>query len=162
MRPQIVHRARAAHRDRQQIGHACNSTGSPRTATHDQVPAVRGLQLYRTAGLDGSVPGLQLDCVTCHTFPTGTNGELTSADLLQESQSFKIPQLRNLFEKTGFSRSSTANNRGFGFIHDGSVESLFSFLEFDGFSFAGGAAGDQQRRDVEAFMMSSADYSALK
>jgi len=54
-----------------------------------------------------------------------------------------------MYEKTGFSRGSTANNRGFGYIHDGSVESLFEFLQFGGFNFS----NDQQRRDVAAFLM---------
>jgi hypothetical protein len=57
-----------------------------------------------------------------------------------------------MHEKTGFSLSSLNNNRGFGFIHDGSIESLFAFLQFPGFQFAAGAAGNQQRRNVEAFL----------
>ena len=66
----------------------------------------------------------------------------------------KIPQLRNLQEKTGFSRTSASNNRGFGFIHDGSVDTLFNFLQAPVFTFAAGATGDQQRRDIVAFLMS--------
>ncbi len=62
----------------------------------------------------------------------------------------KVPQLRNMHEKTGFDATSTNNNRGFGFIHDGSVDTLLEFLRFDAFQFA----DDAQRRDVEAFMMS--------
>ena len=107
--------------------------------------AATGFTAYMTGSLDG------IDCVTCHALPSGTNGQLTSADLLGESQSFKIPQLRNLYEKTGFG-SSGVNNRGFGFLHDGSVFTLFEFLQFGGFDFQ----NDQERRDVEAFLMSLA------
>ncbi len=105
-----------------------------------------GQSLFLTGGLD------LINCVTCHVQPSGTNGQLTSGNLLQETQSIKIPQLRNMHEKTGFSLASLNNNRGFGFIHDGSVESLFAFLQFSGFNFAAGATGNQQRRNVEAFL----------
>jgi hypothetical protein len=113
--------------------------------------AVTGSSLFNTAGLD------TINCVTCHALPSGTNGQLTSAALLQETQSIKIPQLRNMYDKGGFfatGPNSQVSNRGFGFIHDGSIENLFSFLQFDGFNFSDGAAGDQQRRDVEAFLLS--------
>ena len=113
--------------------------------------AVTGSTLYNTGNLDF------VQCVTCHALPTGTNGQLTSGNLLQETQSIKIPQLRNMYDKGGFfatGPNAANSNRGFGFIHDGSVENLFAFLQFDGFNFAGGATGDQQRRDVEAFLLS--------
>ena len=64
----------------------------------------------------------------CHTLPTGTNGELTSAGLILDTQSMKIPQLRNLYEKTGFDDGSMQSNRGFGFTHDGAEDALFDFL----------------------------------
>jgi YVTN family beta-propeller protein len=117
------------------------------TSTGTGNPA-NGSNLFLTANLDG------IECVTCHAQPTGTNGQLTSGNLLQETQSIKIPQLRNMYEKTGFLDTSLNNNRGFGFIHDGSVPTLFEFLQFPGFQFAAGATGDQQRRDVEAFLLS--------
>ncbi|MHC4975661.1 MAG: GC-type dockerin domain-anchored protein [Planctomycetota bacterium] len=109
---------------------------------------MNGEILYMTAQLDG------VDCVTCHTLPTGTNGQLTSAPLLQETQSIKIPQLRNMYEKTGFDDTSISNNRGFGYIKDGSIDDLFTFLQFPGFGFSAGATGDQERRDVQAFLFS--------
>lgn len=93
-------------------------------------------------------------CTFCHALPTGTNGTVTSAAAIQETQSIKVPQLRNLFEKTGFDETGQANNRGFGFIKDGSIDDLFTFLQFPGFQFSGGAAGDQERRDLEAFLLS--------
>ncbi len=42
------------------------------------------------------------------------------------------------------------NKRGFGFIHDGSMDNLFDFLHFSGFNFPN---GDFDRRDVEAFLL---------
>lgn len=109
-----------------------------------------GQTLFNTVRLDGNT----LTCSACHAFAAGTNGQLSSAAAIQETQSMKIPHLRNLYRKTGFSSLSSQNNRGFGFIHDGSVDSLFAFLQSGVFTFAPGAAGTQQRRDVEAFMMS--------
>ena len=110
-------------------------TGSP----------INGESLFNTVLLDGGA----LTCVACHTKPAGTNGMIISGTLLMESQSIKVPQLRNMYEKTGFDATSSNNNRGFGFIHDGSVDTLFNFLLFPGFTFA----NDQQRLDVEAFLM---------
>ena len=102
-----------------------------------------GRAAFNTAGLDG------VNCVDCHALPTGTNGQLTSGNLLQEPQSMKIPQLRNMYEKTGFESTTGTNNRGFGFTHDGAVNTMFDFLTFPGFQFQ----DDQERRDVAAFMM---------
>src|SRR6185369_16201080 len=38
---------------------------------------------------------------------------------------------------------------GFGFVHDGNVDNLFNFLRLSVFQFA----SDQQRHDVEAFLL---------
>jgi hypothetical protein len=127
-----------------------NLDGTLRTALPNGGNAVTGQTLFLNTPLDGGT----VTCVTCHALPTGTNGQLTSAPLLQQPQSMKIPQLRNLYEKTGFNIQSASNNRGFGFTHDGAIATLFEFLQFPGFTFAGGATGNQQRRDVEAFLLS--------
>ncbi len=127
-----------------------NIDGSLSTTPINGGNAVTGENLFLAGGLDG------IECVTCHALPSGTNGQLTSGPALQESQSIKIPQLRNMYEKTGFDAMSLNNNRGYGFIHDGSVDTLVSFLQFPAFQFAGGPTGDQQRRDVDAFLMSFA------
>jgi len=103
-----------------------------------------GEGLFMTGNLD------LVNCVTCHALPSGTNGTITSGNLLQETQSIKIPQLRNAHEKTGFSFTSQSNNRGFGYIHDGSVPTLLDFFQFSGFNFI----SDAQRQDVVAFMLS--------
>src|SRR5262249_10168957 len=68
-------------------------------------------------------------CASCHLPPAGTNGHIMAAEMngggvVNGTQSIKIPQLRNLYEKVGFDRSSLVNNRGFGFLHDGNMEPL--------------------------------------
>ena len=106
----------------------------------------RGRQAYVTVPLDGP-----FRCVDCHTLPTGTNGQLVNRFALQESQDMKIPQLRNLYEKTGFDFAPGQKKRGFGFIHDGAIATLFDFLRLPVFSF--GTGGDGMRRDIEAFLL---------
>jgi hypothetical protein len=106
--------------------------------------AERGRQLFsETRPLDG--PFL---CSDCHALPTGTSGQLVNGMALQESQDMKIPQLRNMYEKTGYDALAGRQKRGFGFLHDGSIPTLFDFLQFPGFSFA----NDDEKRDMEAFL----------
>ena len=125
-----------------------NLDGSLRTSLAGGNP-VTGLNLYNTGNLDF------VQCVTCHTLPTGANTSIISGNLLAEPQGMKVPHLRNMLEKTGYdSMTSATNARGFGFTHDGATPTLFDFFKLSVFNFAAGAAGDQQRRDVAAFMLS--------
>ena len=97
------------------------------------------------------------------SLPTGTTNNLFNGNAEGESQDFKIPHLRNMYEKVGFNvirpslQSGNGNNigltdqkRGFGFIHDGSV-SLTEFLAAPVFT-----STTQQERDLFAFMMAFA------
>jgi hypothetical protein len=108
-------------------------------------------------------------CVLCHTLPTGLGTEmiftgqwfprplgsnfanhvamvaLPRSDLLP----FKIPQLRNLFDKTGMDLTQTNSETGFGFSHDGGVDSLVRFVQ-DSFQLT----NDQQTADLVAFLFS--------
>jgi hypothetical protein len=65
----------------------------------------------------------------------------------------KMPQLRGLHRKRGFDRSSSSSIRGFGFNHDGVFDTLDALLQGSGFNFTGGPTGDQQRHDLEAFLL---------
>jgi YVTN family beta-propeller protein len=100
-------------------------------------------------------------CNLCHALPTGTSTNLFNGAAEGESQDFKIPHLRNMYEKIGFEvlragiQSGNPDNvgassvkAGFGFIHDGSV-SLTEFLAAGVFQMT-----TQQERDQLAFMMS--------
>jgi YVTN family beta-propeller protein len=104
----------------------------------------RGLELYRTAELDLGIPNFQ--CVTCHTIPTGNgadlavnvdyiplgpNGEHHHAIVTGDGStniSMKVAQLRSVHEKTGFCMSETECLSGFGYLHDGSVDTLAHFV----------------------------------
>jgi YVTN family beta-propeller protein len=104
----------------------------------------RGFNEYRNVTHDGP-----FTCNTCHLLPTGTNRQVINDAALLEDQDFKIPQLRNMYEKNDFSRAPGAVNKsGIGFLHDGSTDNLVNFLRLPVFQFT----GDAQRRDVEAFL----------
>ncbi len=92
-----------------------------------------------------------LRCNTCHALPTGTNRILISAAALQESQNFKVPQLRNMYQKRHFVSSATAVSlSGFGYVHDGQDPDIFTFLSRP--VFGAFAADTTRKRNLSAFM----------
>jgi hypothetical protein len=82
----------------------------------------------------------------------GPNGE-RHASIIQLNRSrqlpFKIVQLRNLGDKMGMDTRRTRSLAGFGFLHDGSVDSLVRFVQ-DGFDLR----DDQETADLVAFLLS--------
>jgi len=111
--------------------------------------AERGRQLFNTSRLDGGL----LSCNACHSaFPgirSGTNNLIIPGLLLGESQDFKVPQLRGMYQKLGLQNSAGEQLSGFGFIHDGTIDTLLNFLRLPVFTFR----SDDDRRDVEAFVL---------
>jgi YVTN family beta-propeller protein len=80
-------------------------------------------------------PSFNVRCVTCHKenagadLPVGSGTmRLIMADArLTDTQHFKVPHLRNLYQKTGFtSTAGAASIAGFGFSHDGRDSTLFN------------------------------------
>jgi hypothetical protein len=67
-------------------------------------------------------------CASCHALPPGTNGLIIPANVLQEPQQMKIPQLRNLYRRVGAPSGTQSGELGFGFTHDGALASLTAFL----------------------------------
>lgn len=104
-----------------------------------------------------------LNCNDCHTLDPangffGTDGR---ASFENESQIIKIPHLRNLYQKVGMFGLAdipfvnTGDNgdkgdqvRGFGFIHDGSIDTLFRFFSSVAFNIT---TADKQQ--LEQFML---------
>lgn len=121
-------------------------------ATGGNGNAVNGRNLFLNAPITGGA----ITCVSCHALPTGTNGTIDFVAAAPEPQSLKMAQLRNMHEKTGFSRLSPSNNRGFGYLHDSFDDTLDTFLRTPVFAFPPPPTGDQQRRDIEAFLLSFA------
>jgi hypothetical protein len=111
--------------------------------------AARGAQLFNTIPFDAGL----FTCNQCHAaspgIGTGTNGALIPGFALQESQDFKVPQLRGEYQKTGFTRAGGEQLTGYGFIHDGSTDSLLNFLHAPVFTFQ----SEDQRRDVAQFVL---------
>lgn len=111
--------------------------------------AERGRQLFSNGALDGGL----LSCNACHSafpgFRSGTDNLIIPGLLLQESQDFKVPQLRGAYQKFGLQNSAGEQLSGFGFIHDGSIDTLLDFLRLPVFTFR----NDDERRDVEAFVL---------
>ncbi len=126
--------------------------------------AVNGLNLYRTAGLDG------VDCVSCHTLPTGIGSDYTLVGFAFQpippgpngerqhsivsvdgstNVSLKTPQLRNMYEKVGCEMTQGSSRAGFGFLHDGSVDSIARFVSEPVFSLSSA----QDVADIVAFML---------
>ncbi|MCX8070841.1 MAG: hypothetical protein N3C12_00070 [Candidatus Binatia bacterium] len=122
-------------------------------------------------GTDGADNALGHTCNGCHVTNRaqgffGTDGK---ASFENEPQVIKIAHLRNLYQKVGmfgmaavsfFNAGDNGHKgdqiRGFGFLHDGSVDTLFRFLNATVFNDQNGVGfngGGQQRRDVEQFLL---------
>lgn len=94
-----------------------------------------------------------LTCATCHTDNLGGQDKfIIPAAALNETQDFNVPQLRNMYQKANFNNSVGAQSRGgFGFIHDGTFATLFSFLSQGVF---GNVTNDAvKKNNLEAFLM---------
>ncbi|MBL9031251.1 MAG: beta-propeller fold lactonase family protein [Phycisphaerae bacterium] len=132
--------------------------------------AVNGLSLFRSffRRLDNG----NFACSTCHTMPTGLGTDSTFNIHTLQMEPFpvgpmgerhvalvptdgstniamKVPQLRNLYDKLGFDMTQLENRAGFGFIHDGSVDSLVRFISEPTFA----VFNNQEIADLVALMM---------
>ncbi|KYF84154.1 hypothetical protein BE17_34435 [Sorangium cellulosum] len=127
---------------------------------------------------------LGASCIGCHTvdpeanpddFAPGFFGSDGGSANANESQIFKVPHLRNQYQKVGmfgmaesfvfpFGGSNAHMGdqvRGFGFLHDGAVDTLFRFNAFSDFvqtpetpgGFPIGPEGDLLKHQVEAYML---------
>jgi YVTN family beta-propeller protein len=98
-------------------------------------------------------PTLQLACTTCHTGPPGPGSDrnIFARQALQESQDFKVPHLRNVYQKLNFNKTpGAASIGGFGIIHDGEDPNLLVFLSRSVF---GTFASDTTRKNnLSAFV----------
>ncbi len=94
---------------------------------------------------------IQLNCNTCHGLPKGTEGGFTPAQALQEPQDFKVPHLRNIYQKLRFNNAAGAQSLlGFGIVHDGTDPNVAAFLTRPVF---GPLASDaMQRSNISAFV----------
>jgi DNA-binding beta-propeller fold protein YncE len=122
-------------------------------------------------------------CVDCHVLDRSGNpgaaapgffGTMGFLAFTLDTQVFKVPHLRNAYQKVGmFGMAETTfvnpgdndakgdQVRGFGFLHDGSADTAFRFIDMSGFNqlpgvnpggFPPGPGGNLLRRQVEDFV----------
>ncbi|MBI3785653.1 MAG: hypothetical protein HY270_19845 [Deltaproteobacteria bacterium] len=119
-----------------------------------------GRNFYFNNTVDGGI----LTCNSCHVLDPanghfGTDGQ---SSFENETQHFKIAHLRNAYTKVGMfgfpgvafiGGAATGDMgeqvRGFGFLHDGSIDTAFHFFHATVFTFG----NDNQRRNVEQFVL---------
>jgi len=124
-------------------------------------------------------------CNGCHVFDRNGNGVGPNAverpgffgsdgrsTFENEPQMFKVAHLRNLYQKVGMfgnapelfvnpgDNAHTGDQvRGFGFLHDGSIDTVFRFFQATVFNPAGmplpnvGFVNDTERRNMESLML---------
>ncbi len=117
------------------------------------------------ANLDGTLTGAQQDgsnlffgpttdtvatCDGCHTLNPGqgffgTGGEQSFEG---EPQNAKVAHMRNLYAKVGMFSVGGDQVRGFGFLHDGSIDTVKTFLEAPVFNL-----NNAEELDLEAFSL---------
>jgi hypothetical protein len=114
-----------------------------------------GQSFFNTTNTDAGA----ITCAFCHALPLGTQGLMSVEG---ETQEFKIAHLRNAYQKVGMFGIPDAFGpggipptgpvgpqvRGFGFLHDGSIATVFAFLNADVFL----NFDDTSRSNVEAFI----------
>src|SRR4029077_19814591 len=103
----------------------------------------------------GRITDVVFNCDGCHTLDqtTGMFGTSAFATFEGETQAFKVPHLRNVYQKVGmFGRSNDAPQgpqvRGCGVLHDGSVDNVFRLLRAGVFSLT-----NQEQRRLEQFVL---------
>lgn len=110
----------------------------------------------------------KLNCSACHILNLdegffGTDGKSTTEPDGGSSQAFKIPHLRSMYDRVGMFGRPDSNYiksgeneymgdqiRGFGFLHDGSIDTLWRFNHLTSFPFPG---EETQYRDVEQYLL---------
>jgi YVTN family beta-propeller protein len=127
-----------------------------------------GSNLYR-----GRITDVVANCNGCHVLnrAAGFFGSGGGTTFENETMEFKVPHLRNAYQKVGmfgmmpssFFPSASGTNtgpqvRGTGFLHDGSVATVFDFLSAAVFDTIQPPLqlvplSDQEQRNLEAFIM---------
>jgi DNA-binding beta-propeller fold protein YncE len=109
---------------------------------------------FNTAGTD-----VVETCEGCHTLNPADGFFATDggATFEGEPQSMKVPHMRNIYSKVGMFSSANPQIRGFGFLHDGSVDTIDNFLGAAVFT-----VNAAERDDLEAFAHEfSSDFAPI-
>ncbi len=98
----------------------------------------------------GPVSDTVENCNGCHDLDPaqGFFGSAGEQSFEGEPQNAKVPHMRNMYAKLGMFSTSGEQVRGFGFLHDGSVDTLETFVSAGVFTLSPG-----ERSDLEAFSL---------
>jgi YVTN family beta-propeller protein len=98
--------------------------------------------------------GNQLNCEGCHHLPSGTN-RLINFENIQIGRDMKTPHLRNVYQKVGRFNVPGPQVSGYGVLHDGSFDTVVSFLRLDTFLFPGKTEDEKDvtRRLLQSYIM---------
>jgi DNA-binding beta-propeller fold protein YncE len=98
---------------------------------------------------NGPITDVVRNCNGCHALDpaNGHFGGDGESSIEGETQEFKVPHLRNAYQKLGMFGNANPQIRGFGFLHDGSVPTVFNFLSAGVFSL-----NNTEQRQLEAFI----------
>ena len=111
-----------------------------------------GAALYGTAAVPGKPTDIlnTTDCQTCHILSAANGHFGGDGQTIFDggTQHFKIPHLRNAYQKLGMFSFAGLQVRGGGYLHDGSVDTLNRFLSAGAFDL-----DPAEVDDVEAFMV---------
>ncbi len=162
------------------LDNSLNAAQAAGRALYTGVVGDNGFPSPHSGKSDGvNIASVGFTCEGCHRLDAsqGFFGTGKEASFENETQILKIPHLRNMYAKVGmFGMPNVAFNlpgdnshkgpqvRGFGFLHDGSTDTLFRFFTADVFAFSNaggfgnvgfsnGATGNTQRQNVEQFML---------
>jgi len=105
------------------------------------------------AQLDPTASDTVEDCDGCHSLDPingffGTGGEESFEG---EPQHMKVPHIRNVYQKIGMFFSGNDEVRGTGILHDGTIDTVETFLGAGVFSLT-----NQEELDLEQFVLASA------
>lgn len=103
-----------------------------------------GESLFFNNPTDGGI----FTCNSCHDLDPaagffGTGGDQTFEG---EPQTFKVAHMRNMYDKIGRFDVSGDQIRGFGFLHDGAIDTIDNFLSANVFTLS-----PAQQKDLEQF-----------
>lgn len=91
-------------------------------------------------------------CASCHSAPGGTNGGIFHGSTLQGLQPMKTAQLQTTYRRMGRRVVDGRRASGFGLLHDGSEDSVVSFLSRP--IFANAVRDEATKRMLERFVLS--------
>jgi hypothetical protein len=119
----------------------------------------RGLDEAQRAGFEfftGPFPSGAgvLNCAGCHVLPLGTNRLINFEDV-RVGRDMKAAHLRNLYQKVGRFNVPGPQVSGYGLLHDGTFDTVASFLKLDTFVFPGKneEERDKIRRALQSYIV---------